>query len=178
MAHLDRLRIGARRLEVATTLALILLPIAILAALILAPPSSRTIAEYFPGIPVAEGTRPVQIRAALAVGLVTAALLMWILDRMRRLFGLYRRGIVLTADCARLIRQIGTGLALVAAARILATPLQTVILTANAPPGQRQVALSLSSDAIGLLLAAGLITLIGWAMAEAARIDEENRGFV
>lgn len=38
--------------------------------------------------------------------------------------------------------------------------------------------ISLDGGTLEFLLAAGLLTVIGWAMGEAARVKAENEGFV
>ena len=114
----------------------------------------------------------------VAVGLIPAIALFWALDLLRRLFQHYKDGKVLTRDAAHLIGKTGTAMLLLAGLKIFAHPIQTLLLTWQSPPGSRQIAISIGQAEIGFILIAGLLTVIGWAMTEAARVAEENRGFV
>lgn len=111
-------------------------------------------------------------------GLAPAFALIWALDILRRLFARYRDGEVLTEASAQLIRQAGKAFLLVAALKIISHPLQSLLFTWQSPPGSRALSLSLGQAEIGFLLLAGLLTLIGWAMTEAAQAADENRAFV
>ncbi|MGL4238491.1 MAG: hypothetical protein ACRCSW_20690, partial [Tabrizicola sp.] len=72
--------------------------------------------------------------------------------------------------------QIGRALILVAVFTVVTPTLVTLILSWNAP--QRTLAIGIDSGTLGFLMAAGLLTVIGWAMREAARVKAENEGFV
>ena len=43
---------------------------------------------------------------------------------------------------------------------------------------ERTLSIGLDSGTLGFLMAAGLLTVIGWAMREAAAVKAENAGFV
>lgn len=163
----------ARVMEWATLAALVLLPVVFGLVVWFATPAQLPFA-------MPDGYEPTAARlrmGALAVLPATLAL-GWTLHRMYLLFGQFAGQDVLTRRAARLIRQIGTGLLAVAILRILATPLQSLIVTLPAMPGSRMVSVNVSSSDVGFLLAAGLMAVIGWAMEDAARVAEENRGFV
>lgn len=114
----------------------------------------------------------------IAVGLSPALALFWALDLLRRLFQLYKEGEVLSERAALLIRRIGKAMLILAVLKITAHPLKTLLLTWQSPPGSRMIAVSIGQAEVGFLLLAGLLTVIGWAMTEAARMAEENRSFV
>lgn len=157
----------------ATLASLVLWPLAIVAVVWFAPLSD-------PPLTMPDGYTPTDGRLRLgALASVPAALAMlWTLQRMHLLFRQFRQREVLTHRAARLIRQIGTGLLLVAVFRILAHPVQSLVLTLPAPVGSRMVSVNFSSSDLGFLLAAGLMVVIGWAMEDAARAADENRSFV
>ena len=131
-------------------------------------------------VPFASDTEPTGLFRwiGLAVGLLPAIALLLALDLLRRLFARYRDGDVLTEGSAVLIRQAGKALLAVAALKIAVQPVQSVLLTWQSTPGSRQVSIGIGQAEIGFLLTAGLLTVIGWAMTEAAQIAEENRAFV
>jgi hypothetical protein len=142
------------------------------------PPSYANADVYFDGRPVAQATTAGFFWAAAAVDVVIGLAVLWTLNTMRRLFDQYRQGVVLTQDCAGLIQGIGRGVVAIAALRILAFPVQTILLTWAAPVGDRQLAVGLNTSDITLLLAGGLLTVIGWAMYDAAATASENKAFV
>ena len=114
--------------------------------------------------------------ASVMVGLLPLALLMWPLNQLRKLFASYRDGEILTEGSARLILAAGKGLAWVALLGIAVQPVQSALASYDGDGGQ--VAISIGTAEVGFLFVAGLLTLVGWAMAEAARQAEENRSFV
>jgi hypothetical protein len=118
------------------------------------------------------------IAASVIVGLFPMAVWVWTLDQMRRLFGCYKAGAVLTDQSAVYIQRIGMGFMGVALIEMILVPIQSVILTWANPAGERAVSVGLHSDMLGFLIAAGLMTVIGWAMREAARAAAENEAFV
>jgi len=127
---------------------------------------------------LAEGTPVSLTQAGLvsAVALVAVLPMVAALRAMARLFARYRDGEVLSPTNAETILQIGRALVLVALFTVLVPTLQTLILSWNAP--QRTLAIGLDSGTLGFVMAAGLLTVIGWAMREAAAVKAENEGFV
>jgi hypothetical protein len=111
-----------------------------------------------------------------ALALISVLPMVAALRAMARLFDRYQRGDVLSDTNADTILTMGRALSLVAAFTVLVPTLQTLILSWNAP--QRTLSIGLDSGTLGFLLAAGLLTVIGWAMREAARLKAENEGFV
>lgn len=114
----------------------------------------------------------------IAVGLLPAAALFWALDILRCLFARYRVGEVLTQGSADLIGRAGKAFLLIAVLNIIVHPIQTLLLTWQSPPGSRMISVSIGQAEIGFVLLAGLLTVIGLAMTEAARVAEENKSFV
>ncbi|MFN4192711.1 MAG: DUF2975 domain-containing protein [Tabrizicola sp.] len=127
---------------------------------------------------VPSGTPVSQLQAGLvgAVGILSVLPMVAALRGMARLFARYAEGVVLEADNAEIILRIGRALVVVALFAILVPAAQTLILGWNA--ADKVMALSLDGGTLGFLMAAGLLTVIGWALREAARIKTENEGFV
>jgi hypothetical protein len=118
----------------------------------------------------------VQAGLVAAVALVAVLPLVAALRAMAQLFDSYRSGIVLSAANADTILRIGRALILVALFTVLAPTLQLLILSWSGP--SRMLALGLDGGTLGFLMAAGLLTVIGWAMREAALVKAENEEFV
>lgn len=110
------------------------------------------------------------------VAVVSVLPLVAALRAMARLFDRYRTGEVLSEANADTILVIGRALVLVAVFTILVPTLQALILSWNA--AQKTLQIGLDGGTLGFLMAAGLLTVIGWAMREAARVKAENEGFV
>lgn len=168
----------ARLFELVTVLSLIALPAAVAYRLVTVPPVPANAAQLFPEHRVAEAIGWAELIAALSCSGIAICLLAWTLLTLRRLFAAFRRGEALTEPTARLVRRTGFGLFLLALAGVLLGLAHSLLLSISGPPGTRTLSLSIGSAELGFLIAGGVMTLVGWAMADAARIAEENRGFV
>jgi len=153
-------------------------PIVVATGLLLSPPWGGNLGSYFPRVPLPDTVAGWQIGLALGLHLLTVAVLYWILESMRRLFRLFSAGEALSPLTAVLIRRIGLGLVVMVPARIVVSSLTILVLTLSAPPGERMLSIGIGDEDVWLLLAGGLMAVIGWAMAEAAAAAQENREFV
>lgn len=132
----------------------------------------------FPNLPPETEITPLKSGLVIALGTLTFLPLLMAFVHMRGLFGRYRRAEILTNPCAHHITRIGQWL-MGAAGMALALPtLQGLALTFDNPPGARVLSISASSNTVAVFLIAGLLTVIGWALRDAARIADENAGFV
>lgn len=130
------------------------------------------VAGLAPDTPVSRS----QAGLVAAVALIAVLPMVAALRGMARLFDRYRTAEVLSHANAETILQIGRALLLVAVFSVLVPTLQTLILSWQAP--DRLIAVALDDGTLGFLLAAGLLTVIGWAMREAAQVKAENESFV
>jgi len=165
-------------LEAVTVLALIGLPVFALWRVASLWPVSANLQVLFAGHPAHGAPPTMAVAVALFVALIGLGLIMAALYDLRGLLRLYRRGAALSHAAARRIGRIGAWLLMLAVHGLLAYPILSVLLTMGAPVGERQLVVSVSQAQIGFLLAGGIMTLIGWAMRDAAALAEENRGFV
>ena len=129
-----------------------------------------------PGLPSGAVVTPAQAGLVAAVTLVSVLPMVAALRGMVRLFARYREGDVLSPQNAETILQVGRAMLLVALFTVVTPTLQTLILSWN--DAQKTLAIGLDSGTLGFLMAAGLLTVIGWAMREAAAVKAENEGFV
>lgn len=119
---------------------------------------------------------------ALIGGFVMAhlvmGLLLYALWQAHRLFAAFAQGeIFVPATGVRLFR-IGLAFALVLPAQLAASGVTSLLLTWSNPPKARALAFSVD-PAHAMLAAAGLLILtVGWVMAEAARIADDNAQIV
>jgi hypothetical protein len=132
--------------------------------------------DRLPGLAAGTPVGRAQAGLVAALALVSVLPMVAALRAMARLFDRYREGEILSGDNAETILRIGRALVMVAVLTVLVPTAQTLILSWQAP--QKTLAISLDGGTLGFLLAAGLLTVIGWAMGEAARVKAENEGFV
>lgn len=178
MTEPDRIRTLSRWLRIGATAAMVLLPCAAVWAVGTSMANPENLASAFPVLPPATSLTQTK---ALFVGLVGSLPLLptlYGLLQMRNLFGRYISGEVLSEVCAVHIRRIGSVFVTLACLGILVPTVQLLILTFDSARGERLLSIAISSESIGLLLAGGLITVVGWAMSGAARAADENAGFV
>ncbi|WP_309666440.1 DUF2975 domain-containing protein [Tabrizicola sp.] len=129
--------------------------------------------------PVLAADTPVtKVQALLVAAIAVAAVLPMTSAflAMASLFNRYRRGEILSDGSADDILRIGRAMLLVAAATVLVPTLQVLALSWNA--AQKTLQIGLDGGTLGFVLSAGLLTVIGWVMREAARVKAENEGFV
>ena len=117
-------------------------------------------------------------RAAAAWSVVPLALTLLALQRLWGLFAEYAQGRVFSLRallCLRGFARCVLGLGVL-------SPVYGVVLSIIATwhntPGTRQVGLNFTSDDYGMLLFGAVLLAISSAMAEAARVAEDNAGFV
>ena len=76
------------------------------------------------------------------------------------------------------LRDFALGMAVAALAKPVGYTLMMLVLTWNAGPGKRQLALALNSDALLMALFAATVAALAWAMEKAAIVADENSQFV
>lgn len=132
-------------------------------------------------VPLAALTAPPSPLLVVAASLATApviVLMVWALRELHRLFTRYGKGEVFTPACAGHIRRIGLGtLALTPLSLVTQSAVVTILSLGN-PVGQRLVVIEIESVYIGLLLVSGLLLVLGQVMVEAARLADDNAGFI
>ncbi len=134
--------------------------------------------DAFSGVAIPDPLGRGRAMITLILGLLPLIALLKALSAMRALFRNYANGQVLTHASAALIRTSGIWLAATALLSILVHPLQVLALTLSNPPGEKAIALAVSSDQIGFLLTGALLIAVGWAMTDAAETAEDNRSII
>ncbi|WP_188914264.1 DUF2975 domain-containing protein [Salinarimonas ramus] len=121
---------------------------------------------------------PASIAAGFVTGAIPVALSLYGLWHAHALFRGWRDGPIFTQVAGRRLVRMGAALALMPIAAMLSSGLTSLVLTLGNPPGQRTVQIAVSDDPIVMAVAGGLLIVVGWVMAEAARLAEENEAFV
>lgn len=102
-------------------------------------------------------------------------MLLW---QLWHLFGEYQRGTVFSARALQCLNRFAWWLLALALAQPLSQALMSVAISWDNPPGQRVLLVTLSSNDYALMLGALVFIAIARVMSEAARVAEENEGFV
>jgi hypothetical protein len=168
---------SARRMSLATLLALIAIPVAYLGLWVDLGAARKALGELLPGIATA-GLANWQLGVGFVAGLVPLLILTAALLELRRFFGLYEGGDAFPADAGRRLRRFGAAIMILAVATMLVRWMASVLFTWHLGTGSRQLAISVSSSDGILLLFGGLALMIGNILTEARRVAEENRMFV
>ncbi|TCR63392.1 DUF2975 domain-containing protein [Bosea sp. BK604] len=126
-----------------------------------------------PAVPSARG-----YWLGLALSLVPAGLFTLAMLRLGRLFGRFRRGIVLDEGNAVELSRIGWLLFAFGAVTPIIRALQSVALTFDNPTGQKQLAITLDPGVFGALAAGAVLVAFGLVLREAVWLADENQSFV
>lgn len=116
-----------------------------------------------------------RLLAVSAAHVTWAAAVLW---QLWRLFDHYRHGDVFGAQAMTHARRLGWSTVGLAVAQPLLGALMSVAISWGNPPGKRMLQLSLSSNDYALLLLALVLVVLGRVMTEAARVADENSGFI
>lgn len=114
----------------------------------------------------------------LALTAVPLLILAYGLFQVRLVFLDFAAGNVISRTIARRLELFGGAVALQAALNPFIGAALSVVVTLGNPPGRRMLAISLSSHDVVSFLVGLLLIAIGWVMHEAARIADENAGFI
>ena len=114
----------------------------------------------------------------LAASMVPTTVSLFALWQMWALFGCFAEGELLALRPAQHLRRLGLGLCSLAAAQPLGHTLAILALTWGNPKGERQLWFGLSSDHYLALLFGLLLLALSQVLSEAARVADENAGFV
>lgn len=128
-----------------------------------------------PGQPMASFS----VSSAIFIAVVSGACSIYALEQLRRLFSCYCKGNIVSDTTARHIQNAGAGLFWAAVLEILRAPIAWLAVRVfSEPKPYAEIDGGFGSAEVGFLFAAGVLTVIGWAMSEAARMADENRAFV
>ncbi len=95
-----------------------------------------------------------------------------------RLLGQFQQGHLLDFWSAVLLHRIGWVLVVMGPLHALGNSLALSAVTWSNPPGQRLVGIALQPEHATLLVLGALLILLGRVLTEAARVEEDHRGFV
>ncbi|MFM1896252.1 MAG: hypothetical protein RLZZ385_1326 [Pseudomonadota bacterium] len=178
MDNLDKLRRVSAVLQWACTFYLVTAPL-VLAGLWLNFDRFGPQVEALRSLPIQlEYVGPMNLWLGFFLSGVPVGLVMVGVWRLRRLFGLYRTGVLFSAESAGHLHAF----AVLLFSSVLLSPftraLTSVVLTMGNPPGQRTLALSFGSTDLSKLFIAGVLLAVAWILREGYRLARENEAFV
>ena len=112
------------------------------------------------------------------VALIPAAVAVYGLVALYRLFRLYAAGQVFTPGNTRMLRRFALAVFGYALAKPLAMTLTVLVFTIDAPPSQRQLTIGFSQAELTALFLGLLFLAIAWVMDEARALAEEHAQIV
>ncbi|MEQ9363168.1 MAG: DUF2975 domain-containing protein [Leptospirales bacterium] len=113
--------------------------------------------------------------AAFGISMASAAISMWGVYVLIRLFRLYESGRIFCAENVACFGTIGRVLIAQALANLLMVPMLSVVLSLHNPAGQKQLAFSFGSGSIFLFLAGCVVLVIAAVMEEGRKLEEDRR---
>jgi len=127
-----------------------------------------------PGLPIALW----QSGLAAGVGMLPVCAMAYGLLRARLCFLGFVRGETFSLGTVRHLRGFAAGLVSSAVAGLLSPALTSVLLTLQAPAGQRSLVLGVGSNEILMLLFAGIVWQIAHVMTQAVELADEHAQIV
>jgi Protein of unknown function (DUF2975) len=174
MSNLSRIQRISRLMQRICTVAIVLIPIAVVGMWATFEWWGPTHPDFAP-IPEIPNTLTLPTRLlAAAVGLLQASVAVFAVWRLRQLFALYAAGQIFTAGNARCLRHFAAAVCTFAIAKPITGALLSVVLTMNNPPGHRQLAITLGSSELTTLFIGCVFLVIAWIMGEAQALAEEQ----
>lgn len=117
---------------------------------------------------------PLSRLLAFCISLIPLALFCYANTTLIRLFRLYERGQIFSADNVGCFRRLSRALMAWCLVGILIDPFMGIALTLHHPPGERILYVGLGSPDLTALLIGGILAVISWVMDEARKLEEEQ----
>lgn len=114
----------------------------------------------------------------ILISAVPLAIIAYGLNEVRLIFRDFGEGETVSQTLAQRLERFGAAVALQALVNPVVATLLGLVLTLGNPPGQRVLAISLASHDVVSVLVGLLVIGVGAVMREAARIAQENEGFI
>lgn len=116
--------------------------------------------------------------AVAALYLLPLAAITYALWGIFRLFGAYAAGEIFSEPANRHLVRIGRSIVAFVPLQTFATAAGSYIVTRHAPPEAQRLVVAVDVSDLLVLVLGGLLWVIGWVMAEATRIADENRSII
>jgi len=121
---------------------------------------------------------PFERWSAAALSIFPLSVSLYALYNLQKLFSLYAAGKFFDPENVRCFRNMGWALVAVVPVDILFNAALSVLLSFDQPAGERMLAVSMSSDDIGIAVVGAVIIIVSWVMAEAVELSKDNAQIV
>ena len=108
------------------------------------------------------------------ISIIPLAINLWLIANLVKLFKLYQQGKIFLLENVCAIKRIGIALLLSQIVAPFYEAAISAVLTWNNPPGHRVSMASFDGTNVALVIAALIILLVSWVMAEACKLQNEN----
>lgn len=129
--------------------------------------------EFLQSLAIEGGLTPVMRALAFVVSMIKGGVMMYGMWILICLFRLYEAGIFFAAENVLCCKQLSNALLCWVPAGIIVTPLTSLILTMNNPPGGHALQLSLQSADITALVVGGILRVVAGVMEDGRRLSDE-----
>jgi len=109
-----------------------------------------------------------------AAGLVSTGVAIYGVLTLARLFRLYEKGIVFSADNVRYYRNLGFCIIGWVITSFLAEPLSSLIISRNNPVGEHYITVGFDHFDLFSLVIGAIVVLISWVMDEGRKLEDQQ----
>ncbi|MEM8986046.1 MAG: DUF2975 domain-containing protein [Pseudomonadota bacterium] len=173
MAPRNILRLS-RFLSVITLILMVATPVCIIAFWLIAPSDLISSSDAIGGTNLNFEMTGLKRIGAIVLSAVPLGITLYGLGQLRRLLGNFSRGAFFSADAVKALKRFSAACFYGGLAQILIRAAFSLLFTYDNPPGQKAVAISISSNDVFVLLFSGVFLLIASIMAEGRKIAAEN----
>ena len=103
---------------------------------------------------------------------------LFVIWKLRQMFRLFATGQIFTSAATKHLFSAAKGMVAWGVIAIFSTTITVLVLTANAAKGEHVLVANVSSVQLAGIFAGAIFVVMSWVMQEAARLSEENAGFV
>jgi hypothetical protein len=111
---------------------------------------------------------------AFLASMIPTSVALYGLLTLKELFKLYENAIVFSAQNVNCFRRLGHTLIFWVSAKLILTPLLSLILTMNNPAGKRTLVAGIAASDIATLIIGAIVIVISWVMNEACKLNDEQ----
>lgn len=137
--------------------------------------ATEVLVQHIGDLPTGAQLSNWQTRAIMLLAIINLLPIIYVLEQLRGLFDLYKNEVVFARANTKHIFNAGAGLLASAIIALLSGPIGSLILTAHT---EHTVVVTINATMLTALVSGSTLTIIGWVMHEAAKLSEDNKGFI
>jgi len=110
----------------------------------------------------------------LLTSLIPVSVLIFAVFTLAQLFRLYEKGIVFSTSNVKRYRRLGYLIIFWVLALFIFTPLASLVVSINSPPGERFITIGFELLDVFTLITGAIVVLISWVMDEGRKLEDEK----